>query len=46
MAGIKPSLMAICIVAMLSVPNGSDPKKLMNKPVKSIRISFVILLQT
>ncbi len=32
--------MEICITAMFNVPNGSEPKKEMNIPVKNMRPSF------
>jgi hypothetical protein len=36
-AGIIPSVMDICIAAILREPKGSEPKKDINKPVKNMR---------
>jgi hypothetical protein len=43
MAGPMPSVTAICIAAMFSVPRGSVPRKLMNKPVKLILSNLGIM---
>jgi hypothetical protein len=41
-AAFTVSAMAICIAAIFRVPNGNEPKKLIRRPVKKMRISFCI----
>jgi hypothetical protein len=36
MAAVYPSEIPICIAATFKVPNGREPRKLMNMPVKKI----------
>lgn len=42
-AWLIPSCMEICIAATFSVPNGSEPIKLISIPVKKIRSSLGII---